>query len=184
MGVVGHSFGVLAGNPHWRARAGGSRGQPGYDQEHNASNLIVVDGLGTGGYATVLKAENKITKEKFALKVMFKAKMATSRDRKRVLGELKVLAELSTVKSPFLMASRGAFETVNEVYIILDSIDGGDLFFHLVQCVNKTGGGFKEDEARVLLAELTLAVQHMHSAGFLHRDIKVCYSHYGFPPRL
>ena len=49
---------------------------------------------------------------------------------------------------------------------------GGDLFFHLTRRVD-TGAGFTEDEARVLLAEIVLGLEHMHKHGFIHCDIKV-----------
>jgi serine/threonine protein kinase len=35
------------------------------------------------------------------------------------------------------------------------------------------GGGFTESEGRGLLSEVILGLDHLHTHGFLHRDVKV-----------
>jgi len=58
-------------------------------------------------------------------------------------------------------------------------LGGGDLFFHLTRRVDAapedaaSGAGFSEQESRVLLAEITLGLEHMHAHNFIHCDIKV-----------
>jgi len=59
------------------------------------------------------------------------------------------------------------------VLVVMDLQRGGDLFFHLMNRIDSTGVGFTEDETRVILAELYLALEHVHKQGFIHRDIKV-----------
>ena len=54
-----------------------------------------------------------------------------------------------------------------------DLCSGGDLFFHLVQRIKATDAGFEESEAKTLLAEIVLGLEHMHQHGFIHRDIKI-----------
>ena len=44
---------------------------------------------------------------------------------------------------------------------------GGDLFTRM-----STEKVLHEDEARFYLAELALALQHLHSLGIIHRDLK------------
>jgi len=51
--------------------------------------------------------------------------------------------------------------------MILDYCPGGDLSLHLA---NK--GTFTEDESRFYLAELILAVEHLHSKDIIYRDLK------------
>jgi serine/threonine protein kinase len=50
---------------------------------------------------------------------------------------------------------------------------GGDLFYHLCSRVKKTGKGFSESEGRILLAEIFLAIDHLHQHNIIHRDIKI-----------
>ena len=49
----------------------------------------------------------------------------------------------------------------------MDYCPGGDLNSHLCN-----RGVFKEHEARLIIAELLLAVEHLHSMDVLYRDLK------------
>ena len=49
----------------------------------------------------------------------------------------------------------------------MDYCNGGDLSYHLAQRVT-----FEEDEARFYIAELILAIQHLHSLNIIYRDLK------------
>ncbi|KEH31878.1 serine/threonine-protein kinase AtPK2/AtPK19 isoform X2 [Medicago truncatula] len=60
-----------------------------------------------------------------------------------------------------------AMKTKSKLYLILDFINGGHLFFHLCR-----QGIFSEDEARIYTAEIVSAVSHLHSKGIVHRDLK------------
>ena len=52
-------------------------------------------------------------------------------------------------------------------FYVLDFLRGGDLFTRLSK--DKV---LREDEARFYLAELALALQHLHNLGIIHRDLK------------
>ena len=75
--------------------------------------------------------------------------------------------------SPFLQRCHFAFETMTDLYMVLDLIDSGDLFSHLFARTRAGLNGFPEATAAMLLAELSLALLHLHSAGYVHRDVKV-----------
>ena len=118
-----------------------------------------------------------------------KERVARPRDRARLSRELDAITKLP--KSRFVMRCHAAFESSASLFFVTDYLAGGDLFFHLSnvakmrarQRVTGTGGGvggedqslkgFSEDEARVLLAEITLGLEFMHAHDFIHRDIKV-----------
>lgn len=53
------------------------------------------------------------------------------------------------------------------MYLIIDYCPGGDLSLHLA---NK--GTFTEDETRFFLAELVLAIEHIHAKDIIYRDLK------------
>ena len=51
--------------------------------------------------------------------------------------------------------------------MILDFINGGELFFHL-----RKDNHFDENRARFYTAEIVLALEHLHSYGAIYRDLK------------
>lgn len=137
--------------------------------------LTVIGGLGRGGYSVVVKVEHIVDRTVYAMKVISKERAQLKREQDRLKMELQVMTEIEP--SPFLLRCKMAFETASRIFFVLDFIDGEDLFSHLVETVSKNdGNGFKETEARVLLAEIVVSLEHLHSRGFIHRDIKVSHS--------
>ncbi|KAJ8791535.1 hypothetical protein J1605_020631 [Eschrichtius robustus] len=60
-----------------------------------------------------------------------------------------------------------AFQTEGKLYLILDFLRGGDLFTRLSKEVM-----FTEEDVKFYLAELALALDHLHSLGIIYRDLK------------
>ncbi|CAN4099337.1 unnamed protein product [Withania somnifera] len=74
---------------------------------------------------------------------------------------------LTKVEHPFIVQLRYSFQTRSKLYLILDFINGGHLFYHLYR-----QGIFSEDQARIYAAEIVSAVSHLHQSGIVHRDLK------------
>ena len=53
------------------------------------------------------------------------------------------------------------------MYLILEFLRGGDLFSRLSKEVM-----FTEDDVKFYLAELALAISHLHCLGIIYRDLK------------
>ena len=81
---------------------------------------------------------------------------------------------LTTVEHPYIVRLRCSFQTSSKLYLLLDFVNGGHLFFQL-----RLAGTFAEPLARLYTAEIVAAVDHLHGLGIAHRDLKVCA-----PPRL
>lgn len=60
-----------------------------------------------------------------------------------------------------------AFETNNHVYIVMEIVEGGELFDRIIQA-----GRLSEKEAQHITYQLLGAVAHLHSNGVAHRDLK------------
>ena len=58
-------------------------------------------------------------------------------------------------------------QTEGKLYLILDFLRGGDLFTRLSKEVM-----FTEEDVKFYLAELALALSHLHSVGIIYRDLK------------
>ena len=58
-------------------------------------------------------------------------------------------------------------QTEGKLYLILDFLRGGDPFTRLSKEVM-----FTEEDVKFYLAELALALSHLHSVGIIYRDLK------------
>lgn len=99
----------------------------------------------------------------YAMKVLKKATLKV-RDRMRTKMERDILAE---VRHPFIVRLHYAFQTEGKLYLILDFLRGGDLFTRLSKEVM-----FTEEDVKFYLAELALALDHLHDLGIIYRDLK------------
>ncbi len=75
---------------------------------------------------------------------------------------------LTKVSHPFIVSLRFAFQTERNLFLVMDFLSGGELFFHL-----KRRGLILDNEARFYIAEMILAIEFLHSKNILHRDLKV-----------
>jgi len=60
-----------------------------------------------------------------------------------------------------------SFQTQDKLYMILDYINGGELFYHLSDAER-----FDEERARFYAAEILLALGYLHSLNIVYRDLK------------
>ncbi|XP_077268153.1 ribosomal protein S6 kinase beta-2 [Temnothorax americanus] len=124
--------------------------------------------IGKGGYGKVFQVR-KITGNDsgtlFAMKVLRKALIVKNqKDTAHTRAERNIL---ESIKHPFIVDLKYAFQTGHKLYLILEYMCGGELFRHL-----NAEGIFMEDTARFYLCEITLALQHLHLQGIIYRDLK------------
>lgn len=74
---------------------------------------------------------------------------------------------LEQIEHPLIVNLRYAFQDDENMFMVLDLMLGGDLKFHM-----KELGCFPEEVVRIYAAELTVALEYLHSQGIVHRDIK------------
>eukprot|EP00072_Mus_musculus_P052700 XP_006531875.1 PREDICTED: ribosomal protein S6 kinase beta-2 isoform X1 [Mus musculus] len=106
--------------------------------------------LGKGGYGKVFqvrKVQGTNLGKIYAMKVLRKAKIVCSaKDTAHTRAERNIL---ESVKHPFIVELAYAFQTGGKLYLILECLSGS--FY---------------------LAEITLALGHLHSHGIIYRDLK------------
>ncbi|XP_030648589.1 ribosomal protein S6 kinase beta-1 isoform X3 [Chanos chanos] len=87
-----------------------------------------------------------------------------AKDTAHTKAERNILEE---VKHPFIVDLIYAFQTGGKLYLILEYLSGGELFMQL-----EREGIFMEDTACFYLAEISMALGHLHQKGIIYRDLK------------
>ncbi|XP_041348214.1 ribosomal protein S6 kinase beta-1-like isoform X2 [Gigantopelta aegis] len=132
------------------------------------SDFELLKVLGKGGYGKVFQVRKIAGQDNgqiFAMKVLKKATIArNAKDTAHTKAERNIL---ECVKHPFIVDLIYAFQTGGKLYLILEYLPGGELFMQL-----EREGIFMEDTACFYLAEITLAIEHLHAEGIIYRDLK------------
>lgn len=130
------------------------------------SSFDLLKVLGQGSFGKVFlvrKIKGPDVGTLYAMKVLKKATLKV-RDRQRTKMERDILADIN---HPFVVRLHYAFQTEGKLYLILEFLRGGDLFTRLSKEVM-----FTEEDVKFYLAELALALDHLHSVGIVYRDLK------------
>lgn len=74
---------------------------------------------------------------------------------------------LVRVRHPFLVNLWGTFQDVNNLYMVMDFVAGGELFSLL-----RKSQRFPNSVAKFYAAEVALALDYLHSLDIIYRDLK------------
>ncbi|KAG5265632.1 hypothetical protein AALO_G00244620 [Alosa alosa] len=142
----------------------------GHVERVGIENFELLKVLGTGAYGKVFlvrKVSGHDAGKLYAMKVLKKATIIQkAKTAEHTRTERHVLEHIR--QSPFLVTLHYAFQTDTKLHLILDYVNGGELFTHLVQRVH-----FKEQEVALYSGEIVLALEHLHKLGIVYRDLKL-----------
>lgn len=124
-------------------------------------DFVVVRGLGAGKFGTVFLVDDIVTERRFAMKVVPKLKHQVE----LAFKEFQTLLNVSN--SQWCSALRGCFQDSENVYFLLDYFAAGDLHTQL-----ERAGPLSDHQKKVLVAEMIIAVEELHSFNIIHRDLK------------
>ena len=106
----------------------------------------------------------KETGEVFAMKSLHKSAIIQKRQIEHTMAERAILEQ---IQHPFLVELKYAFQTESKLYLVLEFVNGGELFFHL-----RKNGRFKEDTVRLYVAQLALVLDYLNDHEIVYRDLK------------
>ncbi|KAI0921773.1 hypothetical protein AcW2_006648 [Taiwanofungus camphoratus] len=121
--------------------------------------------IGRGTFGRVFQVRKKDTKRIYAMKVLSKREIIAKKEVAHTIGERKILQR--SLESPFLVGLKFSFQTDTDLYLVTDFKSGGELFWHLQRETR-----FSEERARFYIAELVLALEHLHKYDIVYRDLK------------
>ncbi|XP_075987788.1 ribosomal protein S6 kinase alpha-5-like [Anticarsia gemmatalis] len=134
------------------------------------SHFDLLKVLGTGAYGKVFLVRKRFGVDEgklYAMKVLKKASIVQKlKTAEHTRTERQVLEAVRAC--PFLVTLHYAFQTDAKLHLILDYVAGGELFTHLYQREH-----FNENEVRIYIAEIILALEQLHKLGIIYRDIKL-----------
>ena len=119
--------------------------------------------LGAGAFGTVWMASNRETGCVCAIKIV-ERKRQLHEDFSLEPAEAEILKKIS---HPNIVQLIDLISTEVCVYLVMELVLGGHLQARL-----KAHGAYAEPQAKVLLRQVSCAVQHLHERNIIHRDIK------------
>ncbi|KAI8925499.1 kinase-like domain-containing protein [Entophlyctis helioformis] len=133
-------------------------------KKYTLSDLHIERTLGTGSFGRVHLARLKSNGKYYAMKVLRKGEIVKMRQVEHTLNEKHILEQLD---HPFLVGMLGTFQDCNNLYFVLEYVQGGELFSYLRRCAR-----FPNHVARFYAAEIVLAFEDLHSKNIIYRDLK------------
>jgi protein-serine/threonine kinase len=99
------------------------------------------------------------------MKILNKKHIIARQEVEHTLSERKVLIQAN---SPFLVNLKFSFQTPEKLYLGLDYMNGGELFYHLQKVKI-----FPEERVRFYAAELVLALYELHKCNIIYRCVLI-----------
>ncbi|XP_059898612.1 serine/threonine-protein kinase DCLK3 [Gadus macrocephalus] len=118
--------------------------------------------IGDGNFAIVRECRRRDTGLSLAMKIVERSKLI---GREHMMqNELSLLGSLS---HPCVVRLFAHYHTHTQAYLVLELVNGGDLFEAIAR-----RGKFPEDEAGLIVADVSGALSYIHSKSIVHRDLK------------
>lgn len=120
--------------------------------------------LGTGSFGRVHLVQSKHNHRFYAMKVLKKAQVVKMKQIEHTNDERRML---NRVRHPFLVTLWGTWQDSRNLYMVMDFVEGGELFSLL-----RKSQRFPNPVAKFYAAEVTLALEYLHQHQIIYRDLK------------
>jgi len=126
---------------------------------------LLTDRIGSGGQGIIYRAFHKTLKIPVAVKLLLpNGKLPSNSELRQFMAEAQLLAQLS---HPSLVRVFDCDEEAIPPYFVMEYVEG----FSLAEMIHQTGS-LRSDNVIQIGTAVASALQVMHDAGIVHRDIK------------
>ncbi|KAG0144795.1 hypothetical protein CROQUDRAFT_94586 [Cronartium quercuum f. sp. fusiforme G11] len=123
-----------------------------------------IEKLGKGSFGSVFKATRLADGKACAIKLLKKGEPMIE---KEITNEFMVMCSFDP-EFPLLTQLYGWYSTPQEVGLVMELVDGGDLL-----TLVKKNDGLSEDKARDFTAKVAKALDYLHKNNIIYRDLKL-----------
>ena len=131
---------------------------------HQIPGYQVISELGAGAMARVYKARQLSLDRIVAVKTLPQKYMDDPNFVDRFYAEGRAAAKLN---HPNIVQAIDVGKSGDFHYFVMEYVEGHTVFDHLTK-----SGRYNEPEALEIIVQMAEALDHAHSAGFIHRDVK------------
>ncbi|KAH7579025.1 Serine/Threonine protein kinases active-site signature [Nakaseomyces glabratus] len=132
--------------------------------KYTLSDFQILRTLGTGSFGRVHLIRSNHNGRFYALKALKKHTVVKLKQVEHTNDERRML---SIVSHPFIIRMWGTFQDSQHVFMVMDYIEGGELFSLL-----RKSQRFPNPVAKFYAAEVCLALEYLHSKEIIYRDLK------------
>ncbi|KAL7749066.1 serine/threonine-protein kinase gin4 [Sorochytrium milnesiophthora] len=136
----------------------------------NASKIgpyLLTKTLGTGSTGRVKLGTHQKTGQKVAIKIIPRQQLSHGQElnfSRKIEREITVM---KLIQHPNVMGLYDVYETAEELFLVLEHVEGGELFDYLVK-----KGRLDEREACIFFQQIIFGLDFCHKHQICHRDLK------------
>lgn len=123
--------------------------------------------MATGTSGQVFRVKKKGSQRIYAMKVISKEVLVKQRKVAHILGKRNMLVRTAVSDLPFIISLKFSFQTREDLYLITEYMAGGELRQQL-----RRHGRFTQECAKFYIAEVILALQHLHQNNIVFGDLR------------
>jgi len=131
--------------------------------------FIISKELGRGAYGEVRLCFTRGTCNRFAMKIISKKNFSLVGTQANAFNQ-QIESECSILRAldhPCIIRLFEVFDTTQAVYIVMELVEGGELFDRVV-----AQGQLDEKTTKFLFRQMCLGVKYLHDRSITHRDLK------------
>ncbi|CAM9816494.1 unnamed protein product [Chrysoparadoxa australica] len=124
----------------------------------------MMETLGTGTFGRVRLVREHDDGKYYALKISKKSAIIRMKQVEHIKNEVSLLNQID---HPNIVNMFGYFQDAQKLYLVMEYVQGGELFSHLRSAVR-----FPDHQGKQYTAEVVLAFSYLHNLNIVYRDLK------------